>query len=153
MQGSPWINMPQWEKSRLCRNYLCEFNKNQGHRSCYIPGTLINGPAAGGTTWLLYSSCLLHISLVCRTILGPNPISFFFFLQVQKVHKSSLERCQPFRERRKVLFLRYFYLPFKERPLHHLCSGITWSQSSSCDLRSSARHCPQGGILERVSGV
>lgn len=111
---------------------------------------LINGPAAGGTTWLLCSSCLLHISLICRTILGSNPISFFF-LQVQKVHKSTLEKCQRFRELSKELFLSYFYLLFKERSLYHLWSWITCNQQSRRGLRSPFWHYPQGDVLKSES--
>lgn len=64
---------------------------------------------------------------------------------------SILEGCQPFRELRKVLFLGYFYLLFKERTLRHLWSRITvicvglWSEVAGPPR-------PRGGGVLRTEG-
>lgn len=95
------------------------------------------------------AACSIFLSFV-GPFLDQIP-SLFFFLQVQKVHKSTLEKCQRFRELSKELFLSYFYLLFKERSLYHLWSWITCNQQSRRGLRSPFWHYPQGDVLKSES--
>lgn len=93
------------------------------------------------------AACSIFLSFV-----GPflDQIPSLFFLQVQKVHKSLLEGCQPFRELRKVLFLSYFYLLFKRkdtlspRELGDFQSAFKlWSEVTVLAL--STGRCPEDG--------